>query len=173
MIRGPANVDDYMHVPKEKPLAEEMRDIMAGASLVEHDDASPKMGKKSKVPRHFRSTNPRLRLQMMTTKPRLSPEGYWMEGESRFIQFRPLNAGGGFYNTSDIEEICCIEECSGYGVSIYDLDAMNVRQEEARMHAVEEMVAKDGKLLERLKARFGAKDFTDEPEEFEPKRKAK
>lgn len=166
LISGVVGADDYKQVPDE--ISPEQEIAMLNARAVERHRAAPKLGKASKGKRRFRSENPKFRLQMATTKPRLSPEGYWIEGESRFIQFRPYSQGGGYFETQDLDEIQVIENCSTYGVDIYDMDAMEVEAREARLEAVERMVASDSRLLERLRAKFGATDFI-EKKGFNPK----
>ena len=170
MITGAAFADDYKNAPKAVSIEEELANIQSGGALVPNHAAAPKYGKKSKGVRCFKSENPKLRLQMLTTKPKVTPEGYWLEGESRAVQFKPFSQGGGYYETDDLEEVMVIEDCTSYGVSIYDVDAMNEQTEEARVDFVEHMVTKDKKLLERLKARLGAKDFIDkDDDDIEPK----
>ncbi len=160
MITGVQHADDYMHAPKSKSVEEELA-IIRGVTQVESHQAAPKLGEDSVGIRRFRSDSPKFRLQIRTSKPHQTSDGYWIDGESQTIQFKPFSQGGGIYYTEDPVEIKTIEECTAYGVSLYDLDAMNVESEKARMDYVEDMVAGDAKLLERLKAKFGKKDFVE------------
>lgn len=162
MITGHAHADDYTHAPKAMTIEEELLQMREGGVLVEAHQAAPKLGDKSKGLRRFRSDSPKLRLQIRTSKPHQTADGYWIEGESEFVQFKPFSAGGGSYTTENIKEIETIEGCTAYGVTIFDIDAMEVESEKKRMTFVEDMVMKDQRLLERLKVKFGLKDFVDD-----------
>lgn len=161
LMTGHAHADNYTHAPKEQSLQEEMAIIRGISPGVENYKAAPVLGDKSKGLRRFRSDSPKYRLQMMTTPPKFTREGYLLEGESQFIQFKPYTPGGGIFETEDLDEINVIEACSDYGVTIYDIEAMAFEAEQSRVDFVEDMISKDKKLLQRLKARFGKEDFVD------------
>ncbi len=154
LMTGHAQADSYMHAPKPKTIEDELAAIKGLGPAVENHKAAPVLGDKSKGLRRFRSDSPKFRLQMKTTPPFVSSKGYHMEGESRFIQFKPYTPGGGVFETEDLEEIEVIEACTGYGVTIYDINAMQVEMEKSRMDFVdekEEFGAKNGKGNKRGK----------------------
>lgn len=169
MLTGPAYSDDYKHAPKGQTIEDELAAIRGVSETVENHKAAPVLGSKSKGLRRFRSDSPKFRLQMKTTPPKVTPEGYWLEGESRFIQFKPYTPGGGIFETEDPDEIRVMEACTAYGVTIYDVDAMATQAEQARLDFVENMISKDQKLFDRLKSKFGKEDFVDDGEFGAPK----
>ena len=139
-----------------------------GKSEINYSEAAPQYGKKTPKPRYFRSKGAYLRVQMKTTKPRLSPEGDWIQGESRAVQFKPHPDGGGFLKTSDVDEIIAIEKNASYGVDIYDVDAMGKHVQEMRDSYIESVVEANPSLLRRLIAKAGVTDFLNEGDKKPP-----
>lgn len=170
MVDGPAHADDMQ--PRSMPgpisIVEKPSDIAGPAPTVLYDEASPTYQKTKRdgsveyagpKKRRFKSNDTRFRLQMVTTKPRMNPDGTWTSGESRFVQFRPHPQGGGICVTTDEEEILAVEDCDAYGASVYDLDAMEKSIEQKRLDYIETAVESDPKLMRRLAAKLGVTDF--------------
>lgn len=110
--------------------------------------------------RRFGSDFARYRLQLAVTPPKITPEGYRVEGTSLAVQFE-----GGFYETEDQTIIAMICKSKDYGIGrhVWDAEELRVRAQEKQYDAFVESVAANPELRKRLSADPRLKDFPVEP----------
>jgi len=113
--------------------------------------------------RNFESEMASKRIQIRSRLPEKMPNGGYTTGREFYIQFK-----SGKFRTSNVEEIVVIENCSGYGVSVWDSDALVGVAKKARINAAIKAAEDDPEILEALKVKFDMKDFI-EPEPEQPK----
>lgn len=106
------------------------------------------------------------RIQMYSVLPEKMPHGGYTPGKERYIQFR-----SGKFRTNDPKEIVTIENSTGYGISIWDVDALVRVAKKARINAAVKAAEDDPEILEALKVKFDMKDFVDKEPEADAKTK--
>ena len=106
--------------------------------------------------RVFESEIAMKRIQLWSKLPEKMPSGGYTPGREYYVQFK-----GGRLRTNKVEEIVAVENSSGYGVSIWDVDALVVVAKKAWIAAVVNAAENDPEILEALKVRFEMKDFVE------------
>ena len=109
--------------------------------------------------RTFESEIAGLRIQIRSILPEKLPQGGHIPGREFYIQFKSRR-----HRTNKVEEIVVIENSSGYGVTIWDVDALVGVAKTARIKAVIKAAKDDPDILEALKVNFGMQDFVDAAE---------
>jgi hypothetical protein len=110
--------------------------------------------------RRFESEIAQHRIQIRSVLPKKLDEGGTIPGRETYVQFR-----GGMLTTNLIEEIVTIENCSDYGVKIWDVDALVQTVKKARINHALSVAEDDPEILEALKVKFNLKDFVDATED--------
>lgn len=109
--------------------------------------------------RHFESEIAGLRIQIRSKLPQKLDSGGWIPGREYYIQFKSSK-----FRTNNVEEIVTVENSTGYGVTIWDVDALVGVAKRAKIKSAIRAAEEDPELLEALKVNFGMKDFVEASE---------
>lgn len=162
IITGSINTNDYAEREMEHPGEEAQETNMIVLS------SQKKGGGRGKTRRHFKSLFPNLRISVLHTYDRVAADGSVMPGINEVIKFKGYD-----YITQDKKEIVAIEECTEYGINVYDHDQWLTLTEKAKVDSMAKQLADDpdlkARVMNALKVKEGADDFEAPPEEEKPK----
>jgi hypothetical protein len=115
--------------------------------------------------RRFESAFGRYRLQLAVTPPKITAEGFMVQGESLAVQFEggALQVDGSTEDGARIIKLIQKSPRYGIGKDCWDADELEARVNEVAFETFMKGVDKNPELLEKLKARLqvraGSKDF--------------
>jgi hypothetical protein len=162
ILTGPVMANRTTATPEDQPTF----------AVVDNRAMSPRLGKDTYLPRHFRSTISNLRIHRWSVPDSYDEYKVRHPGTESYIQFR-----NGRFTAKDVGDVLIIEGLDSYGIEIFDTDAEMKAIEESRTKFVVEGVLTSPDAQRKLGEVLGIRDFTDlfqkrEEERAEPVDKA-